>query len=109
MLAVVFLLELAAVAAAAVWGQWYAGPWLALVAAVAVLVAWWLFASPRAPLAGPVVRPVTKVLVFGLASAGLWASGHRTAAAVLVMVAVAAHALAALPSVRALTEESPGG
>ena len=75
-LAGVFAVELLAMAAAAVWGASYAGTWLAVVAALAVAVVWGLFASPKAPWAPGLVRPVTKVLVFGLAATGLWLSGH---------------------------------
>lgn len=101
-LATVFALELVAVAAAIVWGRWQAGWWLGLVAAGAVVVAWGLFASPRAPWGSPVVRPVVKVLVFGLTSLGLWVAGHPLAALWLAAAAVVVHALAALPFVRSL-------
>ncbi|MCB0906060.1 MAG: DUF2568 domain-containing protein [Nocardioidaceae bacterium] len=101
-LATVFALELAAVAAAALWGRWQAGWWLGLVAAGAVVVVWGLFASPRAPWGSPVVRPVVKVLVFGLAAFGLWVAGHPVAAVLLAAIAAAVHALAALPFVRTL-------
>ncbi len=101
-LATVFALELVAVAAAVVWGRWQAGWWLGLVAAGAVVVAWGLFASPRAPWGSPVARPAVKVLVFGLSALGLWAAGHPVAGVLLAAVAAVVHALAALPVVRSL-------
>lgn len=104
-LAAVFGVELLAMAAAAAWGAWYAGAWLAVLAALAVAVAWGLFASPRAPFAPGPVRPVTKVVVFGLAALGLWTSGHETWAVTFAVVVVVVHALARLPFVRALTAE----
>jgi hypothetical protein len=108
-LTAVFALELAAVAAAFVWGRGQSGWWLGLLAAGAVIVAWALFASPRALYGSPVVRPVVKVLVFGLSSLGLWMAGHHLAAILLVTAAVVVHALAALPPVRALTAEDADG
>ena len=104
-LAGVFAVELLAMAAAAVWGASYAGAWLAVVAALAVAVVWGLFASPKAPWAPGLVRPVTKVLVFGLAATGLWLSGHEALAVGFAVVVVVVHALASLPLVRALTAE----
>ncbi len=103
-LATVFGLELVAVAAAVVWGRWQAGWWLGLVAAAAVVVAWGLFASPRAAWGSRVVRLVVKVLVFGLSALGLWVAGHPVAAVSLAVVAVVVHALAALPFVRSLED-----
>lgn len=102
-LAALFLVELLAVAAAFVWGRWAAGLWLGLLAAAAVVVVWGLFASPKARYGRGAVRPVTKVLVFGLTAAGLAVSGHAVLAAWFVGVVVVVHVLAALPSVRALS------
>jgi hypothetical protein len=107
-LALVFVDELLAVAAAAVWGYHEAGVWFAVVMSAVVVAAWWLFASPKAPLGGPVTRPVTKVLVFGLASLGLWTVGHHGWAVALVAFSVVVNGLAQLPAIRALAEESPG-
>ncbi|GAA4713283.1 hypothetical protein GCM10025782_06850 [Pedococcus ginsenosidimutans] len=104
-LALVFLDEVLAAVAAGVWGQHTGGPALAVAAPVAVVAVWWAFASPKARYGGPVVRPVVKVLVFGLASAGLWAAGHPTAAVALLVFSVVVNALAQLPSVRALVAE----
>ena len=54
-----------------------------------------------------VVRPVVKVLVFGLASAGLWAAGHHTLAVALLVFSVVVNALAILPGIRELAAEGP--
>ena len=75
-LLLVFVDEVLAVAAAAVWGAWAGGPVLAVAAGLAVVAVWWAFASPKAPYGGAVARPVVKALVFGLASLGLWQAGH---------------------------------
>jgi hypothetical protein len=77
--------------------------WLAPLIALA---AWFLLASPKARYGGPVVRPVTKVLVFGLASLALWSAGHPAWALALLVFSVVVNALAQLPGVRALTATS---
>lgn len=100
-LALVFLDELLAVAAAAVWGAHVGGPWLAIGSGVAVVVVWWLFASPKARYGGPVVRPVVKVAVFTLTAAGLWVAGHPGWAVVFLLFSLVVNALAQLPAVRA--------
>ena len=107
MLALVFLDELLAMAAAAVWGASAGGPLLAVVMPVLVVAVWALFASPKAPLGGPVVRPVVQVLVFGLASLGLWDAGHPGWALAMLVFSVVVNALGLLPGVRALVAE-PG-
>jgi len=105
-LSLVFLDEVAAAVAAGVWGSHVGRGAGAVLLAVAVpllvVTVWWAFASPRAPFGGPVVRPVVKVLVFGLASLGLWHAGHPTWALALLVFSVVVNALALLPSVRAL-------
>ncbi|MEO5983773.1 MAG: DUF2568 domain-containing protein [Pedococcus sp.] len=104
-LALVFLDEVLAAVAAGVWGQHAGGPPLTVAASLAVVAAWWAFASPKARFGGPVVRPVVKVLVFGLASLGLWVAGHHGAAEALLVFSVVVNALAQLPGVRALVGE----
>jgi len=104
-LALVFLDELLAMAAFGVWG-WQASPrwllvWLLPLLAMAV---WFFLASPKAKYGGPVVRPVAKVLVFGLASLALWDAGHPAWAIALLVFSVVVNGLAQLPGVRALTE-----
>ncbi len=76
-LALVFLDELLAVWAGWLWGRHAGGPLLAIVTPIAVVVVWFLFASPKARFGGPVVRPVVKVIVFGLGTVGLWVAGHH--------------------------------
>lgn len=106
-LAAVFLDELLAAAAAAVWGQATGGALLAVVMVVLVVALWWGFASPKAPMGGPVVRPVTKVLIFGFASIGLWAAGHHGWAVALLAFSIVVNALAQLPAVRVLATPEP--
>ena len=105
-LALVFLDELLAVWAAWIWGG-SVSRGVQLLAPVVVVVVWFFFASPKARFGGPVVRPVVKVLVFGSASAGLWADGHHGWALAFLVFSVAVNALALLPGVRELVED-PG-
>ena len=105
-LGLVFLDELLLVAAvwvgaAHAWG-WAAGP----VAGLAVIGVWWCFASPKAPYGGPVVRPVTKVLVVAVACAALWSADHPTAAAALLAISVVINAAGLLPSVAGLAADT---
>ncbi len=108
-LALVFVDELLAAAAAAVWGKHAGGVALAIVMPLLVIVVWWVFASPKAPRGGPVVRPVTKVLVFGLAGIGLWAAGHHAWAVAFLVFSVVVNALAQLPSIQALVPDATSG
>ena len=103
-LALLFLVEVLAVAAAAVWGAWRGGLLLALAAATLVVVAWGLFASPKAPYGGHGARPVVKVLVFAGATAGLWVAGHHGWAVGFAVLTMLVHA-AARP---VLAEPRPG-
>lgn len=105
-LALVFVDELVAVAAAMAWGVHVQGWPLAIVVGIAVIAVWWTFASPKAPLGGTLVRPVTKVLVFGAASAGLWATGRHGLAIALLVFSIVVNALAQLPSVRRLAAQT---
>jgi hypothetical protein len=75
-LALVFLDELLVMAALAVWGADTGGWLLAVLAAAAGVVVWFLFASPKARYGGPVARPVAKVLVIGAGVVGLAVAGH---------------------------------
>jgi hypothetical protein len=101
----VFVDELLAVAAAAVWGNHAGNAALAVVMGLATVVVWFFFASPKARFGGPVVRPVTKVLVFSLASIGLWASGHHALAVAMFVFSLVINALAQLPSVKVLVQD----
>ena len=104
-LALVFLDEVAVAVAAGVWGYDAAGWWLAALAPLVLVSVWWALASPKAPYGGPVVRPVVKTAVFGLACLGLWAAGHPGWALALLAYSLAINALAQLPTVRAVTAE----
>jgi hypothetical protein len=101
-LALVFVDEVLAAVAAGVAGHAAAGVLGAGLAPLAVVVLWWAFASPKAPLGGPVARPLVKVVVFGAACAGLWWAGHEDLAVALLVFSVVVNALAQLPAVRAL-------
>lgn len=101
----VFVDELLAVGAAAVWGNHAGGAWLAFAAPVLTMLVWFLFASPKARYGGRVVRPLTKVLVFSLASAGLWVSGHHALAIALFAFSAVVNGLAQLPTVRVLIQD----
>jgi hypothetical protein len=108
-LALVFVDELLAAAAAAVWGHHVGGVLLAILMPLLVIAVWWTFASPKAPRGGPIVRPVTKVLVFGLAGFGLWAAGHHRWAVAFLVFSVVVNGLALLPSIQALVPEAGAG
>lgn len=101
----VFVDELLAVAAAAVWGNHAGNALLAVTMGLATVLVWFLFASPKARFGGRVVRPVTKVLVFSLASVGLWASGHHALAVAMFVFSFVINALAQLPSVKVLVRD----
>jgi hypothetical protein len=108
-LALVFLDELLAMAATGIWG-WHVGGStpvslvLVVLLPLLTMLVWFLFASPKATYGGPAVRPVVKVLVFGAASAALWASGHHGWAVALLVFSVAVNAAAQVPAIRALAD-----
>jgi hypothetical protein len=107
-LALVFVDELLAMTAAGVWGA-HVGDWpLAVGMPLLTMLVWFLFASPKARYGGAVVRPVVKVLVFGLASAGLWAAGHHGAAIALLVFSVIVNGLAQLPPIRRVAAAGVG-
>ncbi|KRC52943.1 MULTISPECIES: DUF2568 domain-containing protein [unclassified Nocardioides] len=105
-MALVFVDELLAVAAFGVWGGHHDPQWLLvwLLPLVAMTV-WFLFASPKARYGGTVVRPVAKVVVFGLACVALADAGHGDWALALLVFSVVVNGLALLPSIRVLVEE----
>jgi hypothetical protein len=105
-LALVFVDELAAMAAYGVWG-WQESPRLLLVWLLPLLamLVWFFFASPKARYGGPVVRPVAKVLVFGLATLLLWNAGHPAWAVALLVFSVVVNGLAIVPAIRDLATE----
>ena len=107
-LTLVFVDEVLAAAAASVWGAHTGGALRAIAAPIAVVAVWWAFASPKARWSGPIVRPVTKTVVFAAASTGLWIAGHHASSIALLAFSVVINALAQLPSVRhALVEFDP--
>jgi hypothetical protein len=109
-LALVFLDELLAMAGLGVYGWSTPARWLLVwLLPLAGMLAWFLFASPKARLGSPVVRPVVKVIVFSLASHGLWAAGHHTLAVGLLVFSVVVNGLAMLPAIRALAEAGVSG
>lgn len=98
-LALVFVDELLAGVAAWIYGI-HAGDRLLAAALVTMFVAaWWTFASPRAPLAGPIARPLVKAFVFGLATVALWAAGHPDWAIAFLVFSVVINAVATHPDV----------
>ena len=108
MLTLVFLDELAAMAAFGVWG-WQVGTprWLLVVLLpLAAMAAWWLFASPKARYGGGGRRELVKVLVFGLATLALWDAGHPGWAITFLVFSVVVNGLALLPRVRTVAESS---
>jgi hypothetical protein len=102
---VVFVDELLAISAAATWGDYKSGAFLATVMALLTVAIWWLFASPKAPYGGRGIRPVVKVAVFSLASLGLWDSGHHTLAIAFFAFSVVVNGLAQLPSIKVLMRD----
>ena len=105
-LTLVFLDEVLAVVALGVTGAWLEPAWLWVWLLPAVGVAlWWAFASPKAPYGGGLVRPLAKVVVFGLACVALWDAGHEDWAVALLVFSVVVNGLAQLPSIRVLVDE----
>lgn len=108
-LSAVFIDELLVMAAFGVWG-WQEDPrWLLvwLLPLVAMLV-WFYFASPKARYGGPLVRPLTKVLVFGLGSLALWDADHPLWALALLVFSIVVNGLAQVPRVRQMGEQLTG-
>jgi hypothetical protein len=107
-LALVFLDELAAMAAFGVWG-WQVGDPSALwvvVLPLAAMTTWWLFASPKARFGDHGRREVVKVLVLGLASVALWTAGHHAWALALLVFSVVVNVSALHPRVREVAEQT---
>jgi hypothetical protein len=102
-LGLVFLDEVLAGVAAGVYGAHRAGWPLATGLVVLPIAARWLFASPNAPLGHPVGRPLVKVLVFGLAAAGLWAADRPGWALAFLVFSVVVNAVALHPDISRLT------
>ncbi|MFE6509315.1 YrdB family protein [Nocardioides sp. NPDC057767] len=109
-LTLVFIDELLAMAAFGVWGWQHEPRWLLVwLLPVAAAFAWGMFASPKATRSGPVIRPVAKVIVFGLASLALLDAGHPGWALALLVFSVVINALALLPAISRLPTDVPRG
>ena len=98
-LALRFLLELCALVALGYWGVKSGRTAIAKVALgvgvpLVAAVVWATFVSPQATVDLPrILVVVLQVLVFGLAAAGLAATGYRTLAWIFVVIAVVNAAL----------------
>lgn len=101
-LALVFLDELLALAALAVWGGHASGIALAVTAPVAWVIVWYLFAAPGARFRSRFITPAAKVIAFGLACLALRAAGRPSLAAALLVFSAVANGLAQLPAIRAV-------
>ena len=93
-LALAFALELCALAALCYWGFSVGGvpvtkAVLGIGAPLCAAVLWGLFAAPRAPVSVPLLKLGTRVLVFGSATAALYATDHETLAIIFAFVVVA--------------------
>ena len=110
-LTLVFLDEVACIVALGVWGWSVGGTarWVLVVAApVAAMAAWYLLAAPKAPYGGSIIRPVTKLIVFGVATLALSDAGHRGWALALLACSLVVNGLAQLPDVRRVVAEAEG-
>jgi len=91
-LALRFLLELFALGALGYWGFKTGGRLIAKIglgigAPLIAAVVWGTFLSPQAPVRLPgLLVLILQALVFGLAAAGLVATGHQTLALVFVVI-----------------------
>ena len=108
-LALVFVDEVLACVAAGVYGAHRGGWLLATGLVLLVVAAWWVFASPKAPLGHPVGRPLVKALVFGLGAAGLWAAGHEGWAVAFLVFSVIVNAIALHPDIAELADAGEPG
>ena len=102
-LTLVFLDELLALAALGVYG-WSASPrWLLVwLLPLLAMLAWFLFASPKARFGTFAGRALVKLLVFGCAALGLWSAGHPQLAIGILVFSVVVNGLAMTPPVRKL-------
>lgn len=101
-LALVFVDELLALAALAVWGAHADGIAPAIAAPAAWVIVWFLFAAPGARFRGRCITPAVKVIAFGLPCLALWAAGHAGLAVALLIFSAAINGLAQLPAIRAV-------
>lgn len=107
-LTLVFVDELLAMAAFGVWGWQHEPRWLLVwMLPMMAVVVWALFASPKATRSGPVIRPVAKVIVFGLASLALLDAGQPGWALALLVFSVVVNGLAQVPAISRLPTDVP--
>lgn len=107
-LTLVFVDELLAMAALGVWGWEHDPRWLLVwLLPVAAAFFWALFASPKATRSGPVIRPIAKVIVFGVASLALLDAGHPGWALALLVFSVVVNGLAQVPAISRLPTDVP--
>ena len=107
-LLLVFVDELLAIAAFGVWGWRHEPRWLLVwLLPVVAAVVWSLFASPKATHGGPVIRPVVKMIVFGLASLALLDAGQPGWALALLVFSVVVNAVAQVPAISRLPTDVP--
>ena len=76
------------------------GDWLPYAIGLAGLVVWLQVASPVGHLSGPVITPVARAVLYGLAVVAVWDAGHHTLAVVEACVFVAASELSRVPGVQ---------
>jgi hypothetical protein len=107
-LGLVFLDEVAAMAAFGVWGWQVGNPRVILVVVLplAAMTAWWLFASPNARYGDHGRREVVKVVVFGLASLALWDAGYHEWAVALLALSVVVNTVALHPRIREVATQT---
>jgi hypothetical protein len=79
---------------------------LVFVDELLAMLAWFLFASPKARYGGSLVRPLVKVVVFGLACLALWDIDRPGWAIALLVFSVVVNGLAQLPSIRRLAQDA---
>lgn len=106
-LALVFVDEVVALVAFALWGYqqdpWWLWTWLLPLLG---MLLWFWFASPKARFGTQLLRPLVKVLVFGLATLALWDLGHPTEAIGFLVFSIAVNALAQIPTIASLADDA---
>jgi hypothetical protein len=107
-LGLVFLGEVFAIVAFAVWGWEHGDDWrwaLSIGLAALTMVGWALFASPKATLARGHLRDILKIGILALATLALWDSGYESAAVAFAVFNLVVNAVAQLtPSIKVLAQ-----
>lgn len=107
-LALVFLVEVLCAIAAGFVGAHLLGTVGAVLGPLLVIIAWGLFASPKARFATPARRLLVKIAVFVSCSVGLMLIGQVGLGAGLLGVSGVVNGLAQLPEVQALVSGQIG-